>query len=150
MTTQARKNSASQLTEYPEHAHILMVGEQTAATFTPLTAYLHLPTRISTTNSGQEALNLLGRLPIDVLIVDEFLPDMIGSQLIQTLRQQGQNNIYTILLIPDDVYGRVLALNSRFTIDIYLNPNKNPILNLPLMRQALNGRSLTSFSKQNL
>ncbi|MCB8945690.1 MAG: hypothetical protein H6658_18225 [Ardenticatenaceae bacterium] len=120
---------------------ILLVGLEAAGIFTPLIADLPLPTRVVHAATGEEALNWLQEKPVGVLVSDHFLADMTGVDLIKTVRRLGLGDVYTILLIADEVYGRVLALNSRFAIDSYLTPTQNHFFNLSLLRQALNGRS---------
>jgi len=40
--------------------------------------------------TGAEALNLLAREPIALVLLDHELPDMTGSQLLETLRSQNR------------------------------------------------------------
>ena len=124
----------------PLYQHLLLVGQQTAVTLSPTIRQLNLPLYITSVESGQAALRLLHHIQVDILITEQVIPDMTGLQLIQTIQQNDFDHIFTVLLVADDVYARVLSLNSRFTIDMYLN-SQQPLLNLPLLRQALNGRS---------
>lgn len=119
--------------------HILLVGEQTADTFSTVSRHLKLPMHIMTASHGQEALDLLNTVHVDILIADEFVPDMPGSELIHTLRKRGLATVYTILFISDEIYVRALSFHSRFAVDMYLNPQQNPVLNAPLLQQALKG-----------
>ena len=38
---------------------------------------------VLTANSGAEALDLLGRQPVDVVVSDQRMPDMLGIELLQ-------------------------------------------------------------------
>lgn len=42
--------------------------------------------RFLAAKSGREALEYLSRLPIDILLVDEYMPGMLGSHLLELVR----------------------------------------------------------------
>jgi CheY-like chemotaxis protein len=54
--------------------------------------------RALTASSGNEALELLKRMPIDLIVLDVVMPDLDGLQTIEQARQLGFENIPVILL----------------------------------------------------
>ena len=75
------------ITEQPSlYQHLLLVGQQTAVTLSPIIRQLNLPLYITTVESGQEALRLLHHIQVDILITEQVIPDMTGLQLIQTVQ----------------------------------------------------------------
>jgi PleD family two-component response regulator len=91
-------------------SHVLIVGTQTADIFFSLSPYLNLSTEVTIIHHGQEALVFLQKNQVDMIIADQFLADMPGFELIQTMRRQGLSKLYTILLVSDEIYSRALSL----------------------------------------
>jgi CheY-like chemotaxis protein len=43
--------------------------------------------RFLAARSGREALEYLSRMPIDIILVDEYMPGMLGSHLLEVVKQ---------------------------------------------------------------
>ena len=62
--------------------------------------------------SGKMALELLGREPPDLIVLDLGLPDMQGHELLRTLRARNDRVPIVVLSSRDDEAGKVQALDS--------------------------------------
>ncbi len=47
-----------------------------------------LPYRVVGAPTAQDALGLLSRMPFDVALVDEYMPGMLGSRLLEEMRER--------------------------------------------------------------
>jgi two-component system KDP operon response regulator KdpE len=63
-------------------------------------------------SSGKMALELLGREPPDLIVLDLGLPDMQGHELLRTMRARNDRVPIVVLSSRDDESGKVQALDS--------------------------------------
>jgi two-component system, OmpR family, KDP operon response regulator KdpE len=63
-------------------------------------------------SSGKMALELLGREPPDLIVLDLGLPDMQGHELLRTMRARNDRVPIVVLSSRDDEAGKVQALDS--------------------------------------
>ena len=63
-------------------------------------------------SSGKMALELLGREPPDLILLDLGLPDMQGHELLRTMRARNDRVPIVVLSSRDDEAGKVQALDS--------------------------------------
>jgi two-component system KDP operon response regulator KdpE len=63
-------------------------------------------------SSGKMALELLGREPPDLIVLDLGLPDMQGHELLRTMRASNDRVPIVVLSSRDDESGKVQALDS--------------------------------------
>jgi EAL domain-containing protein (putative c-di-GMP-specific phosphodiesterase class I)/CheY-like chemotaxis protein len=66
---------------------ILFVDDQPEVTAALELAFYKKPFKVYTSNSASDALDLLARIPIDVVISDEQMPVMSGSQFLTLVRR---------------------------------------------------------------
>jgi CheY-like chemotaxis protein len=62
----------------------------------------HRGFQVAQASNGTEALDLLGALTIQVLIVDWMMPAMDGIELTERLRARGMSDLYVIMLTSKD------------------------------------------------
>jgi two-component system KDP operon response regulator KdpE len=63
-------------------------------------------------SSGKMALELLGREPLDLIVLDLGLPDMQGHELLRMMRARNDRVPIVVLSSRDDEAGKVQALDS--------------------------------------
>ena len=68
--------------------------------------------QIMEASSGKMALELLGREPPDLIVLDLGLPDMQGHELLRTMRARNDRVPIVVLSSRDDEAGKVQALDS--------------------------------------
>jgi EAL domain-containing protein (putative c-di-GMP-specific phosphodiesterase class I)/CheY-like chemotaxis protein len=66
---------------------VLFVDDQPEVTAALELAFYKKPFKVHTANSASDALNLLSRVPIDVVVSDEQMPVMTGSQFLTIVRR---------------------------------------------------------------
>lgn len=86
---------------------------------------------IHTARSGEEALQLLNRLDIDVMIVDMVMPGMSGLDLIRTAAETG-HDCQSIVLSGHDNYILIRESFKAGTVDYLLKPVSSVELKLVL------------------
>lgn len=71
--------------------------------------------QVSVARNGQEALDLLGQDPFDVMLLDLMMPTLDGFQVLQQLKQKEQKPVALVLsnLSQHEDEERVLALGAR-------------------------------------
>lgn len=76
---------------------VLFVDDE-AELLTALTRTFHRePYRVLTADGAGEALSILRSLPVDVIVCDEAMPGMLGTELLASIRQEFPS-VVTILL----------------------------------------------------
>ena len=71
----------------------------------------HEPYRSLTATSGEQALTLLGKTPVDVVVSDEQMPGMGGLELLTTIHQQYPEIVNVMLSGQASIGTVVRALN---------------------------------------
>ena len=78
--------------------------------------------RVETAGSGEEALQILAREPIAVLLADQRMPGMTGSQLCATVKRQFPDVIRMILTAYSDIGALVEAINTGEVSRYFIKP----------------------------
>lgn len=97
------------------------------------------PVEVLTACSGDEALALSNKGPIDVLITDFMMPGMSGLNLIEALKTNGQQPGYTILVTAYDTPG-LDEVAKRLKVDRYLVKPVRPEAIQAIVVQQVDGQ----------
>jgi EAL domain-containing protein (putative c-di-GMP-specific phosphodiesterase class I) len=84
------------------------------------------PFRILTASSGHEALDILAREPVDVVISDEQMPEMSGSQLLTRIRVQYPEVVRIILTGQASLDATLRAINEAAVFRYLRKPCRPP------------------------
>jgi EAL domain-containing protein (putative c-di-GMP-specific phosphodiesterase class I) len=85
-------------------------------------AFHRQPFRIHTANSAKEALGILERTSVDVVVSDERMPVMTGSQFLSILRRDYPDTIRIILSGQADLSAILSAINDAQAHHFLLKP----------------------------
>lgn len=96
-------------------------------------------------NSAQEALAVLAREKIDVVISDEMMPGMLGTDLLSIISGEYPGTIRIMLTGHPDLDTALRAVNMGHIYRFLIKPCSGPELRLTI-RQALQYRELTRKS----
>jgi two-component system phosphate regulon sensor histidine kinase PhoR len=102
-------------------------------------AHFKRPVEVLTACSGDEALEVGDTGAIDVLITDFMMPGMSGLNLIEALKNRGQQPGYTILVTAYDTPG-LDKVAKRLKVDRYLVKPVRPEAIQTIVMQQLEGR----------
>ena len=91
--------------------HVLVVDDEPAIRRFVRTSLSSQGYRVSEADTGQFALRMLGRTPVDILVLDLGLPDMDGLEVIAKVREQGSPLPIIVLSSRTDEAGKVKALD---------------------------------------
>lgn len=69
------------------------------------------PQRVLTAGGGAEALEILAREPVDLIISDMQMPDMNGAQLLEEVRQRWPQVVRILLTGHSDMAATIAAIN---------------------------------------
>jgi len=109
----------------------------TASMLARALAQLKNPTQVMTARTGQEALEMIGNNPVDVLITDFIMPGMNGLELVEKL--QGEREpAHTILITAYDSPG-LAATARRLKVNDYLVKPVQPEKILTIVGRVLDG-----------
>ncbi len=97
------------------------------------------PVEVLTACSGDEALEVGNKGPIDVLITDFMMPGMSGLNLIEAFHKNGQQPGYTILVTAYDTPG-LDEIAKRLKVDRYLVKPVRPEAIQSIVVQQLDGQ----------
>jgi two-component system, NtrC family, sensor kinase len=78
--------------------------------------------RVVTASSGREALEVLAREPVAVLLSDQRMPEMSGSELCATVKQRFPDVIRMILTAYSDIGSVVEAINGGQVSRYFIKP----------------------------
>jgi signal transduction histidine kinase len=78
--------------------------------------------RVITASSGKEGLEILGREPVAVLIADQRMPEMTGSELCGVAKQRFPDVIRMILTAYADISAVVEAINGGEVSRYFIKP----------------------------
>jgi two-component system probable response regulator PhcQ len=71
----------------------------------------HAPYRVLTATSGQTALEVLANTPVDVIVADEMMPGMTGTELLAEVRAEHPSIMRVILTGQAKLESAVAAIN---------------------------------------
>lgn len=101
---------------------VLFVDDESSVTEGIRTALRKAPFNVLTVNSGVEALDRLGEVPVDVIVSDERMPGMTGSQLLARVREDYPDTMRMILSGQADLQAAVRAINEGGIFRFLLKP----------------------------
>jgi two-component system, probable response regulator PhcQ len=130
-------------------ATILLVDDEANVTDALKRTFRREPYEFLTATSGAAALELLGRIPIQVVISDEQMPGMSGSEFLSAVRKQYPHTIRMILSGQASLEAAVRAINEGEVYRFFLKPC-NPTDLLFTVQQALAQRRLEAQSRRLL
>jgi two-component system probable response regulator PhcQ len=107
------------------------------------------PFDILTANSAQAALALLDEQPVDVLVSDEQMPQVSGSQLLAIVRQQHPRTVRIILTGHASLDAAVRAINEG-EVYRFLTKPCNPVELAVSIQQGVQLRELAQQSSRLL
>lgn len=130
-------------------ATILLVDDETQVTAALKRAFRREPYEILTATSGAAALELLERIPIQVVISDEQMPGMSGSEFLSRVRKLHPDSVRMILSGQASLDSAVRAINEGEVYRFFLKPC-NPTDLMITVRQALAHKRLADHSRRLL
>ncbi len=104
---------------------------------------------IVTANSAQEALEVLGREPVDVVVSDEKMPGMSGSELLAIVRKEYPDTVRIILTGQASLEAAVRGINEGEIYRFLMKPCNGTDL-VVTIQQALQHKKLMTESKKLL
>ena len=124
----------------PEKKHrILFVDDESAITRPLKLALRKQPWEIVTADSGEEALERVSESPFDVVVSDERMPGLQGSDFLSIVRKDHPETVRIILSGQANVPAAVKAINSAEIYRFLLKPCPAEEIALTI-HEALNQR----------
>ena len=133
----------------PRNATILLVDDEPNITDALKRALRREPYEFLTATSGTAALQLLERLQVDVVVSDEQMPGMSGSEFLTIVRKQFPDTIRMILSGQASLEAAVRAINEGEVYRFFLKPC-NPTDLIFTIQQALAHKRLEEQSRRLL
>lgn len=99
------------------------------------------PWRILAAHSGREALAILDRETVDVVISDEAMPGMSGSELLSEVRRRFPETIRVVLSGRSDLESAIRAINEGEIYRFFVKPCNEAELRFGI-QEALRVREL--------
>lgn len=104
------------------HRNILFVDDQPEVTEALQLAFYRKPFRVYTANSGEAALEILSSKCVDVVVSDEQMPGMCGSQFLTVVRRKYPNAIRIILSGHANFRATIAAINEAGAHHFLMKP----------------------------
>ena len=126
---------------------ILLVDDEPQVTNALKRAFHGEPWRVLSAQSGQEALNIMAAEAVDVIIADEEMPGMQGTELLSFISHQYPDTIRMMLTghAQFDLAGR--AINDGQIYRFFVKPVSAIELTVSV-RQAVQAKSLEAENRQ--
>jgi two-component system probable response regulator PhcQ len=130
-------------------ATILLVDDEPHITDALKRAFRREPYEFLTATSGAAAQHILERQHIDVVVSDEQMPGMSGSEFLSSVRKQFPHTIRMILSGQASLEAAVRAINEGEVYRFFLKPC-NPTDLIFTIQQALSHKRLEEQSRRLL
>jgi two-component system, probable response regulator PhcQ len=130
-------------------ATILLVDDEPHITEALKRSFRREPYELLTATSGLDARHILERRHVDVVVSDEQMPGLSGSQLLSWVRQHFPHTIRMILSGQASLEAAVRAINEGEVYRFFLKPC-NPTDLMITIRQALATKRLEEQSRRLL
>lgn len=131
-----------------EHT-ILFVDDEPNVTAGLKRAFWREPYKIVRAGSAKEALDILTNHEIDVVVSDERMPEMSGSEFLAVVREKFPDTIRIILTGQATLEAAIRAINGGEVYRFFTKPCNEVDLKVTI-RQALQHRELALRSRQLL
>ncbi len=115
---------------------VLFVDDEPNFTSAVKRALHHEPYKILTANSAAEALRLLSEVPVDVVVSDERMPGMSGSEFLALVRERHPHTTRIMLTGYATVEAAIRAINEGEIYRFLTKPCQTQDLS-QIIRQAL-------------
>jgi len=132
-----------------EKSKLLLVDDEPNLTSALVRSLDRTQFEIFTADSAQQALMVLAGNDIDVVVSDERMPGMTGSQLLAEVRKQWPNTIRMILSGQADLEAAVRAINEGEVYRFLLKPCHPKELQMTIL-QGLQQKKLVAQSRKLL
>ena len=132
-----------------QKAKILLVDDEPNLTSALVRSLDRTQFQIFTADSAQQGLMILAGNDIDVVVSDERMPGMTGSQFLSEVRKQWPNTIRMILSGQADLEAAVRAINEGEVYRFLLKPCHPKELQLTIL-QGLQHKKLVEQSRKLL
>lgn len=120
---------------------VLLVDDEPHVTEALKRALHEEPYDVLTANSGQEALGILAGTPVDVIVADEKMPGMSGTELLTIVRRIYPSTVRMILTGYASVEAAMAAVNDAGIDRFFTKPYDDAALATSI-RQALEMKDL--------
>jgi len=130
-------------------ATILLVDDEPHITEALKRSFRREPYELLTATSGLDAQHILERRHVDVVVSDEQMPGLSGSQFLSWVRQHFPHTIRMILSGQASLEAAVRAINEGEVYRFFLKPC-NPTDLMVTIRQALATKRLEEQSRRLL
>jgi DNA-binding NtrC family response regulator len=132
------------------HKHaILFVDDEPNVTAALKRACWREPYEVLSAGSAKEALGILAQREVDVVVSDERMPEMSGSEFLAQVRKRHPHTIRIILTGQATLDAAIRAINSGEVYRFFTKPCNEVDLKITL-RQALQQRELAAQSRRLL
>ena len=128
---------------------ILLVDDEPNVTEAMKRSLRREPFEFLTATSGKAALDILATRPVDVIVSDEQMPGMPGSELLTLVRRNYPRTIRMILSGQASLEAAVRAINEGEVHRFFIKPC-NPVDLILSIRQALTHQRLEEQSRRLL
>ena len=128
---------------------VLLVDDEPNVTEGIIRRLRHEPYRLLSASSAQEALSILEKQPIDVLITDEQMPNMTGTELVSRARKAYPQVICMMLSGQNNFEAAIRAVNEG-EIYRFLRKPCDPVDIATDIRLALERRDMIIQSRKLL
>src|SRR5450432_524146 len=124
----------------PKPPKVLLVDDEPNVTRGLQAAFRKQPFEVLVADSGLEAIKVIGREQIDVLITDEKMPGMQGSELLAHARQHSPGTVRIILTGQASMEAAIRAINEGRAFR-FLSKPFSPVQLAEVIGEALASRS---------
>ncbi|MEZ5977429.1 MAG: EAL domain-containing protein [Planctomycetota bacterium] len=101
---------------------VLFVDDEPGMAFEIRSSFARAPYEVLTATSGAEALGLMRSKPVDVVVCDERMPNMSGSQLLARIREEFPDTVRILVSGQADISTAIQAINDAQVFRFLLKP----------------------------